>query len=253
MKLFALILAIVEASNLDSAQKGRAQAQIDSSFRSPGHAQIDSSGRKNGVAQIDCEQVEPCMTESEWNAISHPQFAGEVTADADADDVDEVDSDFDGQVEEAVVEEEACVDNTEFADNFGDGCAEYAENTSWCGNYDSDVFFSMEMCCACMALDSDPLDIAAIVENWPAYDADTCEDNLDVKDLYNDTCSDYVDHTDWCFVYDHDNFDSGSDCCVCAALSGQELFDQLEYGANYEEDDYYDEETHGYDEWDDDW
>jgi len=59
MKFFALILAIVEASNLDSALRKGWHAQIDSSHRSTGHAQIDSSGRKIGVAQIDCEQVNP--------------------------------------------------------------------------------------------------------------------------------------------------------------------------------------------------
>ena len=34
-------------------------------------------------------------------------------------------------------------------DSYGDGCAAYADNTGWCGNYDDDNFLSLEMCCAC--------------------------------------------------------------------------------------------------------
>ena len=34
-------------------------------------------------------------------------------------------------------------------DRDGDTCNQYEGNQNWCGNYDTDVFFSMEMCCAC--------------------------------------------------------------------------------------------------------
>ena len=31
-------------------------------------------------------------------------------------------------------------DGTRLADNWNDGCAEYARNLSWCGKYNNDVF-----------------------------------------------------------------------------------------------------------------
>ena len=34
-------------------------------------------------------------------------------------------------------------------DTYGDGCASYHLDISWCGEYDSDTFNSIEMCCAC--------------------------------------------------------------------------------------------------------
>ena len=40
-------------------------------------------------------------------------------------------------------------DGTVLADNWGDNCENYAQNTHWCGNYNNDVFKSDEMCCAC--------------------------------------------------------------------------------------------------------
>merc|ERR1712038_1226741 len=43
-----------------------------------------------------------------------------------------------------------CVDiDNGIKDDYADGCAEYAQNTHWCGNYDTDTFKSMEMCCGC--------------------------------------------------------------------------------------------------------
>ena len=35
------------------------------------------------------------------------------------------------------------------ADNWGDSCAAYAKNKSWCGNYNNNVFQSDKMCCCC--------------------------------------------------------------------------------------------------------
>ena len=34
-------------------------------------------------------------------------------------------------------------------DPYGDDCAAYNNFPSWCGNYDDDDFFSLEMCCVC--------------------------------------------------------------------------------------------------------
>ena len=45
---------------------------------------------------------------------------------------------------------EACIDSDNGAtDPYGDGCAAYARNPSWCGGFDDDDFSSNEMCCAC--------------------------------------------------------------------------------------------------------
>ena len=41
------------------------------------------------------------------------------------------------------------LDGVVITDSYGDGCAEYANNIGWCGNYDSENFLSTEMCCAC--------------------------------------------------------------------------------------------------------
>ncbi|MBU92465.1 MAG: hypothetical protein CML88_02920, partial [Rhodobiaceae bacterium] len=35
------------------------------------------------------------------------------------------------------------------SDSYGDDCEDYADNPSWCGNYDDDDFDSNAMCCAC--------------------------------------------------------------------------------------------------------
>ena len=37
----------------------------------------------------------------------------------------------------------------ELSDSYGDPCSDYIGNTNWCGRYDTSVFRSMEMCCAC--------------------------------------------------------------------------------------------------------
>merc|ERR1719487_481728 len=46
----------------------------------------------------------------------------------------------------------SCTDTDSGAtDPYGDGCADYAIYTSWCGGYDDDDFTSCDMCCACSA------------------------------------------------------------------------------------------------------
>jgi len=48
--------------------------------------------------------------------------------------------------------DQVCVDiDNGIKDDYNDGCAEYAQNTHWCGNYDTATFKSMEMCCSCVA------------------------------------------------------------------------------------------------------
>jgi len=89
-------------------------------------------------------------------------------------------------------EDEVCV-NTDngITDDYGDDCEDYAQNLDWCGFWDTEDFFSMEMCCACK--DVDPA----------SFEADTCEDDLSVTDVYGDDCSDYAENTHWCGVYDY--------------------------------------------------
>ena len=35
------------------------------------------------------------------------------------------------------------------ADSYGDPCSDYVGNEGWCGGYDTDLFNSRQMCCAC--------------------------------------------------------------------------------------------------------
>lgn len=58
------------------------------------------------------------------------------------------------QVEEPYVDpnaymDELCVNDLSTADDWGDDCEDYEIYPGWCGNYDSDVFHSMEQCCVC--------------------------------------------------------------------------------------------------------
>ena len=49
---------------------------------------------------------------------------------------------------------DACVDtDNEATDLSGDGCSGYSTSPSWCGLYDDDDFSSMDMCCACAAIE----------------------------------------------------------------------------------------------------
>merc|ERR1711981_863865 len=44
----------------------------------------------------------------------------------------------------------SCTDTSNGAtDDYGDGCTEYANNKSWCGNWNNAKFQSEKMCCAC--------------------------------------------------------------------------------------------------------
>jgi len=40
-------------------------------------------------------------------------------------------------------------DGNLLADSYGDPCSLYVGNEGWCGGYDTDVFNSRQMCCAC--------------------------------------------------------------------------------------------------------
>ena len=54
-------------------------------------------------------------------------------------------------------------------DSAGDPCAEYMENTHWCGGYDDDDFDSMQMCCGCDGGST----VLYRCTRWSAYDAGT--------------------------------------------------------------------------------
>jgi hypothetical protein len=46
--------------------------------------------------------------------------------------------------------DESCTDTDNgVTDSFGDSCADYSSNPSWCNSFDTDTFISGEMCCAC--------------------------------------------------------------------------------------------------------
>ena len=98
------------------------------------------------------------------------------------------DSDWEDGSDDAIVtvdeDGEVCVDTDNgITDDYGDGCDEYAEFLEWCGLYDTRDFKSMEMCCACKDVEiTNPY-------AGPDFDVDTCEDNMDVVDVYGDDCS----------------------------------------------------------------
>lgn len=124
-------------------------------------------------------------------------------------------------------EEEVC-ENTDngITDDYGDGCDDYAIYTEWCGLYDTGVFHSMDMCCACKDVElNNPYNVD--------FDIDTCEDNMDVEDVYGDDCSEYWGNEHWCGLYDFygegqfSAFDAFTDCCACQALTGEDYIEQL--------------------------
>lgn len=48
-----------------------------------------------------------------------------------------------------IIPQKVCIDDLTYADKDGDNCELYRENTGWCGNYDTEFFKSLEMCCGC--------------------------------------------------------------------------------------------------------
>ena len=183
----------------------------------------------------DEPELEP--TEDQWNDVDFDSvlYGSEVDAefdDAEAwiDSIDNMDLDdpntWTGDI--SIDEPEVCV-NTDngITDDYGDDCDAYAENLAWCGNWDSEAngFYSMDMCCACKENGE------GVYVN-PNYDPDTCEDNMDVVDVFDDSCAEYWGNEDWCGVYDYTYdwadgyftpFNSWVDCCACRALTGDEL------------------------------
>ena len=93
-----------------------------------------------------------------------------------------------------------CLDTDNGAtDPWGDSCADYTANPSWCGgHYDDDDFFSGSMCCAC-----------------GGGETASCSANDYATDSFGDTCLDYADHPDWCGNYDTPDFQSLDLCCAC--------------------------------------
>jgi len=146
----------------------------------------------------------------------------DIAGDFDWESVTEDESDF-----QNVDEEEEVCENTDngITDDWGDDCEDYAEFTEWCGLYDSGRFKSMEMCCACKEIDG--------TNPYAPDDLGTCEDNMDVEDVYGDDCSEYWGNEDWCGLYDFygegqfSAFDAFADCCACQALTGDAYIEQL--------------------------
>merc|ERR1711981_274908 len=84
------------------------------------------------------------------------------------------------------------------ADNWGDSCPEYANNLSWCGNYNNDAFQSEKMCCACGGGEAGCTDTAnGAADNW------------------GDSCPEYANNLNWCGKYNNDVFQSEVMCCAC--------------------------------------
>ena len=97
---------------------------------------------------------------------------------------------------------------TVLTDEWEDGCTEYAQNPQWCGNYDTDTFKSLEMCCACGGgVDEEPI-------VW-----EECVDTDDgATDNWGDGCAWYTENPDECGNFNNDSFTSESMCCACMGL-----------------------------------
>ena len=117
-----------------------------------------------------------------------------------------------------------CVDTDNGAtDPYGDGCAAYNDYPSWCGNYDDDDFFSMEMCCICgggeggAGSDDGGSDDGGSDDAGSDDGGEDCEDSDNgATDPYGDGCAEYANYPSWCGGYDDDDFTSCEMCCACA-------------------------------------
>ena len=122
-----------------------------------------------------------------------------------------------------------CVDTDNGAvDPYGDDCAAYNAFPSWCGNYDDDDFFSLEMCCICGGGDSSGGTDDGGADDGGADDggaddggAGECVDTDNgAVDPYGDDCAAYNAFPSWCGNYDDDDFFSLEMCCVCGGGTG---------------------------------
>merc|ERR1711907_504603 len=87
------------------------------------------------------------------------------------------------------------------ADSYGDTCADYVGNPTWCGSYDDYDFTSNEMCCACGG-------------------GSSCQDTDNgALDSYGDGCEYYTESPEVCGVYDDYDFTSYEMCCACGGGS----------------------------------
>ena len=112
--------------------------------------------------------------------------------------------------------DDVCEDTDNGAvDPYGDGCAAYNSFPSWCGNYDDDDFFSLEMCCVCGGGEGGSDD------SGDTGDDDVCEDTDNgAVDPYGDDCAAYNSFPSWCGNYDDDDFFSLEMCCICGGGEG---------------------------------
>lgn len=88
------------------------------------------------------------------------------------------------------VDETGCKDsNAGHTDSYGDGCEWYNYVPSDCGFYDTDYFFSNEMCCACEGGSTDEEQEEEEEEEVVVFDDIECydTDNGDT-DIYGDGC-----------------------------------------------------------------
>jgi len=90
-------------------------------------------------------------------------------------------------------------------DSYGDTCIYYSSYPSGCGYFDDDDFISTEACCACAPGTDDEED-----------EDDKCEDDLTVTDNSGYGCSFYDFYSDYCGIYDSNNFTASVACCSCA-------------------------------------
>jgi hypothetical protein len=121
-------------------------------------------------------------------------------------------------------------------DDYGDTCADYANNKQWCGiaSYDDDDFTADTLCCACgggQMSKKGTAKAAKVAAKKAAKRAagrgrtrpspsplPLCSDSDGNAngDSAGDTCADYYDNPDWCGgEYDDDDFSSDTMCCAC--------------------------------------
>ncbi len=123
------------------------QAQLDSDGECCESGYFDECGVCDGLGDTcDCSGYTLVIgggsydSEITWEIVGPNDGSGDGGDDGSADGGTGTD---DGGASE-------CVDTDNGAvDPYGDGCAAYNSFPSWCGNYDDDDFFSLEMCCIC--------------------------------------------------------------------------------------------------------
>jgi hypothetical protein len=137
---------------------------------------------------------------------------------------------------------DGCCDETDGeTDAYGDGCSWYTAIPEDCGDYDTDDFSALDMCCACInsELEYDEDEDYYDEDGYFEVDADCENTNRDETDIYGDDCTWYDYYPDTCGMGDHQDFMADEMCCSCGGGStGDEIICEDSNGDSTDVDGY---------------